>query len=118
MGQLSVAENKLSAVLTRLAAVDKSSKKLEMDEKSFVPEGLGYTIELFEEEEKVCLIFLLYCFFIHTYIFSFRKRKMMTGSNKRIPQETIKFTSGCQKQKAWRKKALKLFHMFCILLVF
>ena len=59
MGQLSVAGNKLSAVLTSLAGVDKLSKKLEMDEECFVPEGLGYTIELFEEEEKVCLIFHL-----------------------------------------------------------
>ena len=59
MGQLSVAGNKLSAVLTSLAGVDKLSKKLEMDEECFVPEGLGYTIEPFEEEEKVCLIFLL-----------------------------------------------------------
>ena len=53
MEQLSVAEEKLAAVMTRLLGVDIFNKKLEMDEERFVPEGLGYKTDLFEEEEKV-----------------------------------------------------------------
>ena len=53
MEQLSVAEDKLSKVMARLLGVDVFAKKLEMDEERFVPEGLGYKTDLFEEEEKV-----------------------------------------------------------------
>ena len=53
MEQRSVAEEKLAAVMTRLLGVDIFNKKLEMDEERFVPEGLGYKTDLFEEEEKV-----------------------------------------------------------------
>ena len=53
MEQLSVAEDKLAKVMTRLLGVDIFNKKLEMDEERFVPEGLGYKTDLFEEEEKV-----------------------------------------------------------------
>ena len=53
MEQLSVAEDKLSKVMARLLGVDVFAKKLEMDEDRFVPEGLGYKTDLFEEEEKV-----------------------------------------------------------------
>ena len=53
MEQLSVAEGKLGSVMTRLLGVDIFNKKLEMDEERFVPEGLGYKTDLFEEEEKV-----------------------------------------------------------------
>ena len=61
MEQLSVAEEKLAAVMTRLLGVDIFNKKLEMDEERFVPEGLGYKTDLFEEEEKVGWdIFLLF----------------------------------------------------------
>ena len=55
MEQLSVAEDKLSKVMARLLGVDVFAKKLEMDEDRFVPEGLGYKTDLFEEEEKVSL---------------------------------------------------------------
>ena len=55
MEQLSVAEDKLSKVMARLLGVDVFAKKLEMDEERFVPEGLGYKTDLFEEEEKVSL---------------------------------------------------------------
>ena len=57
MEQLSVAEDKLAAVMTRLLGVDIFNKKLEMDEERFVPEGLGYKTDLFEEEEKVRILF-------------------------------------------------------------
>ena len=53
MEQLSVAEDKLSKVMARLLGVDVFAKKMEMDEERFVPEGLGYKTDLFEEEEKV-----------------------------------------------------------------
>ena len=53
MEQLSVAEGKLANVMSRLLGVDVFAKKLEMDEERFVPEGLGYKTDLFEEEEKV-----------------------------------------------------------------
>ena len=53
MEQLSVAEEKLARVMSRLLGVDVFAKKLEMDEERFVPEGLGYKTDLFEEEEKV-----------------------------------------------------------------
>ena len=53
MEQLSVAEDKLGEVMARLLGIDVFAKKLEMDEESFVPEGLGYKTDLFEEEEKV-----------------------------------------------------------------
>ena len=59
MEQLSVAEGKLSNVMSRLLGVDVFSKKLEMDEERFVPEGLGYKTDLFEEEEKVNRFILL-----------------------------------------------------------
>ena len=39
--------------MSRLLGVDVFAKKLEMDEERFVPEGLGYKTDLFEEEEKV-----------------------------------------------------------------
>ena len=55
MEQLSVAEGKLANVMSRLLGVDVFAKKLEMDEERFVPEGLGYKTDLFEEEEKVNL---------------------------------------------------------------
>ena len=55
MEQLSVAEDKLSKVMAKLLGVDVFAKKLEMDEERFVPEGLGYKTDLFEEEEKVSL---------------------------------------------------------------
>ena len=65
MEQLSVAEDKLSKVMARLLGVDVFAKKMEMDEERFVPEGLGYKTDLFEEEEKVraarkCLRFMFY----------------------------------------------------------
>ena len=50
-----MAEDKLSKVMARLLGVDVFAKKLEMDEDRFVPEGLGYKTDLFEEEEKVSL---------------------------------------------------------------
>ena len=53
MEQLSVAEDKLGKVMARLLGIDVFAKKLEMDEERFVPEGLGYKTDLFEEEEKV-----------------------------------------------------------------
>ena len=53
MEQLSVAEEKLAKVMGRLLGVDVFTKKLEMDEERFVPEGLGYKTDLFEEEEMV-----------------------------------------------------------------
>ena len=56
MEQLSVAEDKLAQVMNRLLGVDIFNKKLEMDEERFVPEGLGYKTDLFEEEEKVIII--------------------------------------------------------------
>ena len=69
MEQLSVAEGKLGSVMTRLLGVDIFNKKLEMDEERcarnhfslkmftpsfirFVPEGLGYKTDLFEEEPE------------------------------------------------------------------
>ena len=57
MEQLSVAESKLANVMSRLFGVDVFAKKLEMDEERFVPEGLGYKTDLFEEEEKVKAVF-------------------------------------------------------------
>lgn len=59
MEQLSVAEGKLANVMSRLLGVDVFAKKLEMDEERFVPEGLGYKTDLFEEEEKVRRFILL-----------------------------------------------------------
>ena len=59
MEQLSVAEDKLAAVMIRLLGVDIFNKKMEMDEERFVPEGLGYKTDLFEEEEKVSFPFIL-----------------------------------------------------------
>ena len=52
-----MAEDKLAKVMARLLGVDVFSKKLEMDEERFVPEGLGYKTDLFEEEEKVMFNF-------------------------------------------------------------
>ena len=60
MEQLSVAEDKLSKVMARLLGVDIFAKKMEMDEERFVPEGLGYKTDLFEEEEKVRLLKNIY----------------------------------------------------------
>ena len=78
MEQLSVAEDKLSKVMARLLGVDVFAKKMEMDEERFVPEGLGYKTDLFEEEEKVraarkCL---------HSMFLS-RKRKTLRADPKR-----------------------------------
>ena len=55
MEQLSVAEEKLSKVMNKLLGVDVFAKKLEMDEERFVPEGLGYKTDLFEEDDKVSI---------------------------------------------------------------
>ena len=52
MEQLSVAEGRLGLVMTRLLGVDIFNKKLEMDEERFVPEGLGYKTDLFEEDKE------------------------------------------------------------------
>ena len=45
--------------MSRLLGVDVFAKKLEMDEERFVPEGLGYKTDLFEEEEKVSRLWWL-----------------------------------------------------------
>ena len=50
-----MAEEKLSKVMNKLLGVDVFAKKLEMDEERFVPEGLGYKTDLFEEDDKVCI---------------------------------------------------------------
>ena len=68
MEQLSVAEGKLANVMSRLLGVDVFAKKLEMDEERFVPEGLGYKTDLFEEEEKVNRFVLLIT--LHTECFT------------------------------------------------
>ena len=41
--------------MNKLLGVDVFAKKLEMDEERFVPEGLGYKTDLFEEDDKVCI---------------------------------------------------------------
>ena len=79
MEQLSVAEDKLSKVMAKLLGVDVFAKKLEMDEERFVPEGLGYKTDLFEEEEKVSLSLVRELFFI----FLFRKRKTLRAGQRR-----------------------------------
>ena len=73
MEQLSVAEEKLAKVMGRLLGVDVFAKKLEMDEDRFVPEGLGYKTDLFEEEEKVWNI-NIDMKIILLFIYSFRKK--------------------------------------------
>ena len=67
MEQLSVAEDKLSKVMARLLGVDIFAKKMEMDEERFVPEGLGYKTDLFEEEEKVREVKILFLRIIFKY---------------------------------------------------
>ena len=80
MEQLSVAEEKLSKVMNKLLGVDVFAKKLEMDEERFVPEGLGYKTDLFEEDDKVCIAMT----HLHlSYIFNFRKRKMLKVDQRR-----------------------------------
>ena len=69
MEQLSVAEDKLSKVMARLLGVDIFAKKMEMDEERFVPEGLGYKTDLFEEEEKVREVKILFLRIIFKYYY-------------------------------------------------
>ena len=111
MEQLSVAEGKLANVMSRLLGVDVFAKKLEMDEERFVPEGLGYKTDLFEEEEKVNRFVLLIT--LHTECFTEERwRRKWTGrrrgSDSRLSQETIKPHPGREEQKQERwKKALR-----------
>ena len=94
MEQLSVAEDKLAKVMTRLLGVDIFNKKLEMDEERFVPEGLGYKTDLFEEEEKVKMTICCLVGSEHVYVLQ-KKEDVESG-----PEEEEVPTRGYLKRQS------------------
>ena len=103
MEQLSVAEEKLARVMSRLLGVDVFAKKLEMDEERFVPEGLGYKTDLFEEEEKVNPNNIVFLF--NLIVFTNYRRKMTLRVDQRRRRSRHVATSRDSPTSSWMPRA-------------